>query len=334
MKNTFGIALKPQKQLNVYIKKIAIIALFIIISLPLNVLLATKTKVNAAKPIKIGASLNNYHKPSKKECDIKVPSQFNTIQAGIDAALAGDTVCVSAGTFNENIEIRKTIKLSGGGANNTFINGMTPDSTIYIAGDSNANNVIIEGFKVTGTDGIGLNDPATLNIGPFASGVIIRNNEIITGNAQLAIRMDSGQTNDLIYNNVIEGRNSQKLVMDSGVQGPSFKVDFVSNTFKGEVNQTNQDNGRVLDTWATDSSIQNNVFNTTGTTSILIASAYATNNVVSRNNFNSNIALKVGTYSGGVLKAEGNWWGDLDPSDNIHGDIDYTPFATKPYAEN
>lgn len=38
------------------------------------------------KRIVIGAKLKEYDPPTKAHCDIKVPSQFSTIQAAIDAA--------------------------------------------------------------------------------------------------------------------------------------------------------------------------------------------------------------------------------------------------------
>ena len=44
---------------------------------------------------------------------IKVPTHYSTIQEGINAAFAGDTVLVSHGTYHEHIIINKTITLKG-----------------------------------------------------------------------------------------------------------------------------------------------------------------------------------------------------------------------------
>jgi hypothetical protein len=282
--------------------------------------------------IKVGANLREYRRPNRRQCNINVPKQYSTIKDAVDAAVVGDTVCIGAGIYNENVVINKSIRLSGSGATRSIINGQTTDATVYVAGDGNADNVIVEGFLINGVDGTGLSDPATFIIGPFASGAIVRYNKIVAGNAELAVRASSGQNNVLIYNNVFVGNNSHKLVLISGVQGPAYKVDFISNTFTGTVNQTYPDSGRVLETWATNSLIQRNVFDAGGDITTVISSSYPSN-IVSENNLNSNALVKVGTYSGGTLIAENNWWGDLDPSDNIHGDVDFTPFAIKPFKQ-
>ncbi len=287
---------------------------------------SSSCQIEIPRPI-IGANLNAYVPPAPEDCDISVPSQYSTIQAGIDAAVAGDTVCVGAGVYNEDIAIRKTLRLSGSGAASTTINGLTDVGTIYIGGDTAADNTIVEGFLIRGVDATSTHDETSFNIGPGAIGVIIRYNWIIAGNGEIPVRADSNQRNMLAENNVLEGSNSLKLFMVSGVQGPSNKVDFLSNTFVGTIN-----NGVALDTWATDSLIQRNAFHATGTIAVLVSSAYPST-IVSENNFSSIAPIKVGTYSGGTLIAQNNWWGDLDPSDNIWGDINYTPFATEPFEE-
>ncbi len=315
-----------------YSSKIFLIPLlFLIVSFSHTVYAAPKV----LPKIIIGTELNDYKKLPKNQCSILIPKQYKTIQAGIDAARSGDTVCVRRGIYKENLNIRKTIRLSGSGANKSILVGQTTDPTIYIAGDGNANNVVVEGFTIKGVASVdnNRNDPTVFNIGPFASGIILRYNRIVAGDSQLVVRADSGQNNDLIAFNVLVGQNSPAIFKVSGVQGPAGKVDFLNNEFSGTVSSTVQNfsgSGTILDTWGTNSLIQRNVFNTSGTPKIIIASAYASN-TISENNLNSNAIVKIGVYSSGTLSAENNWWGDLDPTDNTHGDVDFTPFSTTPY---
>ncbi len=281
--------------------------------------------------IVIGANLSNYKKPTKKQCNINVPSQYLTIQAGVNAAVNGDTICVGPGTFNEDVWINKSIRLSGNGfTSKTIINGQNNTVgaiSIY------ANNVILEGFVI---NGFGY-DPsnAALLIGEASSNVTIQYNDIIAGNGGRTLRADAGQNNHLIQNNILEGTNSPKVVTVDGApldpSKPSNNVGFISNTFIGTVSQTVADTGVVLIEHATNSLIERNVFNTNSPYTKIIDYAYGSGiGGVHYNNFNSVADTKV-YVSVGTLNAENNWWGDTDPSDNIVHDVDYTPFATKPF---
>jgi hypothetical protein len=294
-------------------------------------------KVSADKRIVVGANLKEYHQPKGKKCDINVPADYSTIQSAVNSSIEGNTICVAPGTYNENVEIHKQVRLSGAGDDKSIIIGQSSATSIYIGGDGSADNTIVEGFSIIGPDSLNenRNDETVLNIGPFSTGVIVRYNRITAGYATLAIRADSGQNNDLIYNNSLVGNSSPELLKVSGVQGPGGIVDIMNNTFSGSMDAlvvNISGSGVVLDTFANNSKIDNNTFNINGNINVLISSAYATN-TVNYNNLDSIAGVKVGTYSGGNLNAENNWWGDTDPSDNIHGDIDYTPFATIPFAE-
>ncbi len=53
---------------------------------------------------------------------------YTTIQAAVDVASAGDTIEVRSGTYNENVDVNKTLTLIGEGADVVTVRAQ---STIY-----------------------------------------------------------------------------------------------------------------------------------------------------------------------------------------------------------
>jgi len=97
---------------------------------------------------------------------IKVPEDFSTIQAAINASTNGDTVLVASGTYYENINFKgKNIVLTSyygitGNASyikNTIINGSTPTNpdtascVLIISGEDSS--AVLQGFTLTGGKG-------------------------------------------------------------------------------------------------------------------------------------------------------------------------------------
>ena len=69
---------------------------------------------------------------------LKVPSQYSTIQLAIDAASAGDTVFVAAGNYTENITFKgKNIVVLGEDKETTSIDGYNNASVVtFNSGES------------------------------------------------------------------------------------------------------------------------------------------------------------------------------------------------------
>jgi nitrous oxidase accessory protein NosD len=80
---------------------------------------------------------------------LKVPTQYPTIQSAINAAHAGDTILVGAGTYTEQLTIDTSVSLLGAGAGRTAI--LQPAGTDYAMEIGNAATVTVSGFTITAT---------------------------------------------------------------------------------------------------------------------------------------------------------------------------------------
>ena len=127
------------------------------------------------------------------ECDVIVTT--GTIQSGIDVAVAGDVVCVEAGTYTESVSINKGIHLVADGT--VVLNGHIRITT---------DDVIVEGFKIVYDDsnthtskmrGVLLDTGDTAN-------VVIRNNNIVGFTTGISLGGNQPHATLVIENNVIE----------------------------------------------------------------------------------------------------------------------------------
>ncbi len=143
--------------------------------------------------------------------NINTGLNYCTIQAAVDAAptLNGHTITVDAGTYDEDVNVNKTLSIIGSGAGSTSIRGIFggDGATVRIS----ANNVEIAGFTITrlGNNTTDWNDP-TLNSAGIAiqgtsiSGALIRDN-IITGN-RTGIDINNSSTHTIRNNDITFNR--------------------------------------------------------------------------------------------------------------------------------
>jgi len=100
--------------------------------------------------------------------DIRVPQDYATIQAAIDAAPADARIVVSRGTYYENLVIGKSLTLvSRSGAGATTLDGSRAGPVIFASG-TGAESVEISGFTIVN----GLNVLTTNVASPGAGGGI------------------------------------------------------------------------------------------------------------------------------------------------------------------
>ena len=292
----------------------------------------TPTPTPTPTPI-VGANLNAFVDPTS--CNVTVDPQntaLNTITEAIAQATTGQAVCVPDGTFNEDVNINKSISLIGSGATSTtVINGVIGGQTgaVSIAAD----NVTVSGFAINGVAG----SIAAMRFTGAHSGATISYNKITGGSGGGAVDTVGGQSNHTFSNNEFVGVAGSQLVYINGLASNnvvSTNVDFLNNTFSGTA-------GFVLGQEAGASQIQQNKFSTAS--GGLDIEDWGLGNLINQNNFNDagdpNVkhSENVQTGENGITNAENNWWGDADPSDGdviANADVDFTPFAAVAFPEN
>ena len=121
-------------------------------------------------------------------------SPFATIARAIQVAEAGDTIMVDAGNYSENINVNKSIVISGTNKSSTGFSNRLSESQIISSGNNSAvitisaGNVVLEGLTINGDDpavsgsatakGNDVNANSGILVSGTFSGLIIKNNII------------------------------------------------------------------------------------------------------------------------------------------------------------
>jgi len=191
---------------------------------------------------------------------------FATIQAAADAAQAGDTILVAAGTYNENVVIRtggiRLLSMDGRGS--TIIDGVQSGAelgALVLAGG--VNDVVIgsatQGFTIRGINGNGAVEKAGIYLQGAHTGIDIVGNDVeargdlgllseynsaisdilVDGNVFSGVTFEGATPQDAPFGNQFDVGNNvprQLVVLGGGNLGagnPSSDVDFVNNTVSG-----------------------------------------------------------------------------------------------------
>ena len=130
---------------------------------------------------------------------IRVPEDYPTIQAGINAADVGDVVLVASGTYYERVVVNKSLTLMGSGRDFSIIDGGGSGIVVH----ATASNVTVTGFTIReGSCGILL----------LGSGSIVRDN-LVTGNGWTGI-YSFGSSNSTIGGNEASNNGEAGIVVE------------------------------------------------------------------------------------------------------------------------
>ncbi len=236
---------------------------------------------------------------------------YQTIQNAIDEVFEGDDIFVYSGTYQEKINIDKTIDLTGADKNSTIIDSNESGTVVTISSDW----VNLTGFTIMNAGDMAfssvnwsiMGDSHNKNITTdYYSGIQVSSNNnkiydnIVVNNYYGILWLEELNNNNIsdniIYHNfgggIIIGYSQNNTVKDNIITNHSYYgVDFgyssFSNIFENNISDCNDGGIRIWDSSdmnVTDNTINNNMFSG-------IDSPYSSNNNISNNNI-------IGSYIG------------------------------------
>ena len=255
---------------------------------------------------------------------------FDTITEGIDAVASGKSVMVTAGTYNEQLIINKSITLQGASQENTFITGSSLTENLI---SLEADNITISGFTIDGDSstsvGIYFDNCSFINI----------NNNVIQNNKNYGTKY-SNSSPTIEYNDIKNNVTSAIYIAIGGAG--TIKYNFLTDNRYGirscvnsspEIirnNISNNKTGIYCQESATPIISYNTISNNTGY-GIFIDDLLG--NSVNpdigggdgksdgQNKITGNLIHGVSNETTHNIMAKNNWWGDEDGPKNPNNSI-------------
>jgi len=176
---------------------------------------------------------------------LKVPQQFPSIQAAVNAAPQGATILLAPGNYSENVTIVKNLTLQGAGRDKTSISGQAElKPVLFIKGSVKIEVILkdltltegyLHGIRIEGKATVKLNNLAVFSnqgsgIWMEGSGQLIVQDSVVSDNeyaglsvtgphAQISIVESEISTNGADGIAVITGTHSQIHIMKSAISG-------------------------------------------------------------------------------------------------------------------
>ncbi|MBV8780523.1 MAG: NPCBM/NEW2 domain-containing protein, partial [Phycisphaerae bacterium] len=249
---------------------------------------------------------------------------YSTIQAAVNAASAGATINVDAGTYNETVTINKSLTLRGAEAGVDARNSRGSETIVYATKtviDIQTNDVTIDGFTIEGNDSdIGAQLGAGVLMEPSIHGTHVLNNIIQNNVTGIYLSNNSNTDMCVIQHNIIQdnfeannywtktpGENgSREIYTDGTVSGDYLTNVLIDSNIisnKNNYNGGDEDEGLIA-LQALGANKQFNIAITNNTMSYGSKALLATN--VTNLVFMGNTITNFNDGSSGPVRFEGN----------------------------
>ncbi|MFA5772779.1 MAG: right-handed parallel beta-helix repeat-containing protein [Thermoplasmata archaeon] len=280
-----------------------------------------------------------------------------TIQAGINAASAGDTIYVYNGTYNELVTISKAINLTGESNQNTIIKGSGSGNGIYVTVNYvNISNLKIDNFGygiyLVSSSNNNITSNTVTNSSNYGIDLDYSSNNNITSNTLTNTGSDgiflySSSSNNITSNTItdssqrginVHGSSYNNIASNIITNGAWYGICIYANSNNNNISSntiTNSGNGISFVTSADGNTATSNTI-TNCSNGISIDNS--NNNNATLNNIYGNTGYGLYSSGGSGNTAYNNWWGRIsgpynaasNPSgtgDNISNGVPFSPWA-------